>query len=875
MKSNLSFLFVCLTLFAQAQIVNIPDANFKAYLVGNTAINTNSDSEIQVSEAVAYSGDIQCLGLNISDLTGIEAFVNMIALNCSYNNLTALDLSNNTALNYLDCKLNQLNNLNLNTNLSTLICNNNSLNSLNINNNPNLTVLHCYGNQLTSLDISNNINLNYLDCAHNLLNSLNLDNNPNLNFLECSYNNLTNLNVNNNTALGTLYCYFNNLTTLDLSHNTALVQFICINNNLNSLNLANGNNTAFTYVWTNNNPNLTCIQVDDPAYSIANWTGTNFQFDSWSNFSSCCIVNIPDANFKNYLVGNPSINTNGDTEIQCSEAQAFSLGQMICTGLGISDLTGIEAFVNLPYLDCSNNLLSSLDVSNNTVLVELHCGGNQLTSIDTGNNTTLLVLSANNNQLPSIDVSSNTALVYLFCSSNQLTSLDVSNNAALTQMNCSNNNLVSLNLANGSNTAFTYIGATGNANLTCIQVDDPVYSATNWTGSNFQFDPWASFSEDCNCIINIPDPNFKAYLVGNLNINTNGDTEIQCSEAVAYTGQILCGNLGISDLTGIEAFVNITDLQAPNNSLTSLDVSSNTGLVKLFLFNNQLSTLDLSPNTVLSQLTLYDNQLTSIDVSNNTALTVLLLDHNQLTSIDLSNNPVLISLTLNDNLLTSIDLSNNPVINQLTVHNNQLASLDITQNPSLTSLYASNNQLTALDLSNNAALVGLVTSGNQLTSLDLSNNPALTQIACNDNQLTSLNLANGNNTAFVAIQAQNNLNLTCIQVDDAAYSTANWTGTNFQFDSWAGFSEDCTMGIDDFSESGIIMYPNPAGNFVKLSGLPQNTIIRIIDLNGKIVYEKSADSQIILNTAGLATGIYIVQIENNDRTIQKKLIIKN
>jgi hypothetical protein len=44
-----------------AQVVNIPDANFKAYLVGNYSINTNHDSEIQVSEAVAFTGSINCM----------------------------------------------------------------------------------------------------------------------------------------------------------------------------------------------------------------------------------------------------------------------------------------------------------------------------------------------------------------------------------------------------------------------------------------------------------------------------------------------------------------------------------------------------------------------------------------------------------------------------------------------------------------------------------------------------------------------------------------------------------------------------------------------------------------------------------------------
>ena len=54
-----------------------------------------------------------------------------------------------------------------------------------------------------------------------------------------------------------------------------------------------------------------------------------------------CTINIPDTNFKNYLVGNASINTNGDTEIQCTEATAFT-GTINVTSSGISNLTGIE-----------------------------------------------------------------------------------------------------------------------------------------------------------------------------------------------------------------------------------------------------------------------------------------------------------------------------------------------------------------------------------------------------------------------------------------------------------------------------------------------------------------------------------------------------
>jgi len=163
-------------------------------------------------------------------------------------------------------------------------------------------------------------------------------------------------------------------------------------------------------------------------------------------------VNIPDANFKNYLVNNPSINTDGDGEIQVSEANSFT-GWINVHSEDISDLTGIEAFTALVYLYCYNN------------------------------------------QLTSLDVSSCIALTYLYCNDNQLTSLDVSNCSDLTLLDCSNNQLQCLNLKNGNNTNFTqYFYADENANLTCIEVDDVNYATNNWTNIDAQ----AFFSSECS-----------------------------------------------------------------------------------------------------------------------------------------------------------------------------------------------------------------------------------------------------------------------------------------------------------------------------------------------------------------------------------------
>ena len=178
---KLLLILLCLPILGFGQNVYIPDANFKAYLVGEPSINTNGDSEIQVSEATAFNGSINCANMNIADLTGIEYFTS-------------------------------------------------------------LTELNCKNNQLTSLD------------------------------------------VNSNTALLSLRCFQNDITSLDVSNNTSLTALLCGNQQLINLDVRNGNNTYFTSFSATGSPNLYCINVDDVAWSSANWTN----IDPQQYFSNNC-----------------------------------------------------------------------------------------------------------------------------------------------------------------------------------------------------------------------------------------------------------------------------------------------------------------------------------------------------------------------------------------------------------------------------------------------------------------------------------------------------------------------------------------------------------------------------------------------------------
>jgi Leucine-rich repeat (LRR) protein len=195
----------------------------------------------------------------------------------------------------------------------------------------------------------------------------------------------------------------------------------------------------------------------------------------------------------------------------------------------------------------------------------------------------------------------------------------------------------------------------------------------------------------------IPDTNFKAYLVGEPLINTNGDSEIQQSEATAFNGTISCYYMNISDLTGIENFTALTTLFCYENQLTSLDVSQNTALTTLFCDFNQLTSLDVSGATDLYFLQCQSNQLTSLDVSQNTALQYLYCYSNQLTSLDVRNgnnvNFAYFNATVNPNLsCISVDDSSWSTANWTNIDpqhyfsNNCSGTTDIKEHPKNKSL---------------------------------------------------------------------------------------------------------------------------------------------------------------------------------------------
>ncbi|MBU0489360.1 MAG: T9SS type A sorting domain-containing protein [Bacteroidetes bacterium] len=494
---NISLILVALfcALLANAQIVNIPDANFKNALINHIpVIDTNGDGEIQLSEAQSFSGSMNVSSKNIFDLTGIEAFTALTELNCASNQIDTLDVSNNTVLEVLDCSCNHLDTLDVrnNTALDELYCYSNSLITLDVCNNIALKKLYCHYNQLGALVVSNITTLVELCCAQNQLIAIDVSNNTALTRLVCSNNQLSTLDLSNNTALDILHCNYNQLSTLYVSNNTAIIELLCSFNPISTLDVSN--NTLLESLYCDNDQLLTLNVSNNTILTSLSCDGNQLSTLDVSNN-----INLTKLWCSSNPMGALDVSNNTD------------LVTLICVDIQLSELD-VSNNTALETLWCQNNQLSTLDVSSNTALEYLSCSANQLTTLDVTNNMALKDLSCYDNLLSALDVSNNLALEELHCHSNQLSTLDVSNNMALTVLWCRSNQLTCLNVRNGNNINFSYFQAYDNPDLYCIEVDDPAWSIANWT----IIDAHATFGYNCFYDLNLPN-----QISGSVVIDTN------------------------------------------------------------------------------------------------------------------------------------------------------------------------------------------------------------------------------------------------------------------------------------------------------------------------------------------------------------------
>ncbi|MAD30061.1 MAG: hypothetical protein CMC00_03425 [Flavobacteriaceae bacterium] len=265
MKAIYTLLILLIPFFGFGQQTFIPDDNFEQALI-DLGLDDIIDDYVYTSSIDTIT-QLHLLNQNIADLTGIENFFQLTYLDCRYNSLTSLDVSNNLFL-------------------ENLYCNNNQITEIDLINNDSLNWLQIAYNDLSSLDVSMNEKLEYLSCEFN--NLINLDVNDSLKELRCFFNEISTLSISNNHNLTYIACNNNEILSLDLSDLYNLDILYCSDNLLIELDLRNGFNSTMTEMIAYNNPFLSCINVDDVEWSENNWISENYNIDDSIIFSLDC-----------------------------------------------------------------------------------------------------------------------------------------------------------------------------------------------------------------------------------------------------------------------------------------------------------------------------------------------------------------------------------------------------------------------------------------------------------------------------------------------------------------------------------------------------------------------------------------------------------
>lgn len=167
-----------------------------------------------------------------------------------------------------------------------------------------------------------------------------------------------------------------------------------------------------------------------------------------SEFVEINSTNFPDQVFLQYVKDNiDTADTTGQKDGKLSQAERDAVTEINIDNKNCTDLTGIAYFANLTELDCSDNQLTTLDVSKNAKLRILRCYNNGMEKLNLGDITHLTLLNCDDNNLTELDVSKNPYLEDLECRENKLRRVVIGKKYRLTTLYLRGNQLTSLDLS--------------------------------------------------------------------------------------------------------------------------------------------------------------------------------------------------------------------------------------------------------------------------------------------------------------------------------------------------------------------------------------------------------------------------------------------
>ena len=206
---------------------------------------------------------------------------------------------------------------------------------------------------ITTLDVSKNTALTTLHCKYTKLTSLDTSLNTKLSTLTCEENtSLTSLNVSGNTELKHLYCRRNALADLDLTNNTALEKLECGGNEFTTLDLSM--NTSLKYFGFSNGKLSSLDLTHNTNLEELYFFGSNFSTIDVSKNTKLKILRL----FDNQLM--ITLDTSNNSILQELDVQRNPLTSMY---LGDNGSTMEVKFDNRPYPITVSTATRTFDLS--------------------------------------------------------------------------------------------------------------------------------------------------------------------------------------------------------------------------------------------------------------------------------------------------------------------------------------------------------------------------------------------------------------------------------------------------------------------------------------------------------------------------------
>jgi Leucine-rich repeat (LRR) protein len=662
-----------------------------------------------------------------------------------------------------------------------------------------ISELHCEHNSLKKLDLSKNVKLEKLLCTYNKLTDITLDKNTNLIYISCSSNKLSKLSIDKLSKLESLSCAENNLETLDISKNTNLKFLSCFDNKISQIDLSNN--------------------------------------------------------------------------------------------------------ILLEFFECSSNSLSNLDISSCTNLTQINCSQNNLQALDVSKNSNLFELKNYSNHITELDLRNNPKLTNLICYGNDMTSIHLHANCKLNNVNCFGNSLPFSELIKIQQ-AYPQLNYDSDNRILKKQENTEVIQV-NWShevsiGKNKTKFNWFSVGDNkvtpnaietisegvfkikkpgifyckmtnegfpnvtlisnnitfkSNKAISFADVNLKNKLITNIDLNSNEDQEISEFEAAIYTKKLDISKGQIKNLTGIEYFTNINELNCSLNQLTSINISKNINLNSIDCRENKLT---------FSELSKIASYCSNIETYGQIVFDETILHLNDL--INYSG-----ELNIGDNETSYYwKIDGEDAIKKGVIEQTEKGIFKCKKRGKC-KCYMTNETFPNTSIITNFVII----KGKDQT-VTFTNPPASAKV--NDKIELNASASSGLDVTFELVSGDATINGNTLTLNQAGKVEikAVQTGNNEYepAETSIAITVDVATGIENVLKNAIQIYPNPIVQELNIKfEKNENRMIYIYDLSGHLMFQKESYSNSEkLNISTYKRGMYILKIQSESETINHKIL---